>query len=67
MTPTKSNRCDITLHDLHWSSGDMAFWSGHSMVWQVYAHKCDHRILVRAGTQTKAWETALDQARKVVR
>jgi hypothetical protein len=44
----------------------MAFWSGQSVVWQVYAYKYDQRIVVRAGTQTEAWEAASDRARNVV-
>lgn len=67
MTLTTIDSCEAALHELRWSCGDMAFWAGHSMAWQVYAHKCDQRTLVRAGTQTEACEAALDQARKVVR
>ena len=67
MNPAISDNCEAALQDLRWSCGEMAFLSGHSIVWQVYAHKYDQSILVRAGTQTEAWEAALDQARKVVR
>lgn len=55
--------CAHALHRLGWSSGEMAFNNGRAVVWQVYAHRGDQRIVARAPTQSEAWVAAAEQAR----
>jgi hypothetical protein len=54
-----------TLHELGWSCGDLAFDEGDGLIWQVFAHKGDQKILTRSSSQADAWSTAADQAEKL--
>ncbi len=54
--------CAAALHCLGWSCGDLAFDEGNGLVWQVFAHNGEQKILVRAASQADAWSAAADQA-----
>lgn len=43
----------------------MAFDDGQAVVWQVFAHRDDQRIVARAPTQGEAWAAATRQAERV--
>ncbi|HEX3999418.1 MAG TPA: hypothetical protein VHX65_12780 [Pirellulales bacterium] len=60
------DECSNVLHRLGWSCGDMAFNDGRAVVWQVFAHRGDQRIVVRAPRQGEAWAAATRQAMKVI-
>jgi hypothetical protein len=57
------DRAHKLLAILGWSFGDIR----HRGLWQVFAHRDDDRIVVRAPTQAAAWDEALRQAGVVQR
>lgn len=57
--------CQAALHDQEWSCGDMAFHDGPAIVWQVFAHRAEQRIVARAPTQAEAWSLAAEQVRDI--
>ena len=60
--PSTSDDSYAVLHQLGWSCGDTAFRDGATLVWQVYAHRGEQSILVRAMTPREAWRLAAEQA-----
>ena len=64
-TRTTVNACQAVLHDRGWSCGDMAFYDGHAVVLQVFAHQAEQRIAAQAPTQGEAWLAAAEQARTI--
>jgi hypothetical protein len=54
------DRAHRLLALLGWSFGDTYYRDrGELPVWQVYAHRDDDKIVVRASTQAAAWDEAL--------
>ena len=57
------DRAHKLLALLGWSFGDLCYRDrGEPAVWQVYAHRDEDKIVVRAPTQAAAWDEALRQA-----
>jgi hypothetical protein len=50
-----------------WSLGDLAYYDGASVVWQVFGHCNEQRVLARAPGQKDAWRFAAIQIVKVRR
>jgi hypothetical protein len=60
--PNPIDRAHKLLRLLGWSFGEMCFQGREQLVWQVFARRDADRIIVRAPTQTAAWDEALRQA-----
>ena len=41
-----------------WSAGDMALTTAAGLIWMVYAHRGEHRIVAKAASQATAWSEA---------
>lgn len=41
-----------------WSAGDMALTTTTGVLWMVYAHRGEHRIVAKAESQATAWQEA---------
>ena len=59
------SECARTIDDaqrelarLGWSTGDMAVTTPSGVLWLVYAHRGEHRIVVKAASQATAWREA---------
>lgn len=53
------------LHRTGWSAGDLATRTAAGLMWMVFAHRREQRIIGRGDTQHAAWRTALDTARRL--
>jgi hypothetical protein len=56
------DRAHKLLGLLGWSYGESRHLEGERLVWQVYAHRVEDRIVVNAPSQAEAWDEALRQA-----
>ena len=63
--PTPSDQSLTSLHDLGWSCGDVAFYEDKGIVWVVYAHRGDQKVVARAPLQRDAWDSAAEQAERL--
>jgi hypothetical protein len=50
------------LHRAGWSAGDLAIKAAAGVIWTVFAHREEQRIVIRAQTQQAAWQCAADAA-----
>jgi hypothetical protein len=48
-----------------WSVGDLSYHDSGSLVWQVYGHWGEQRVLARAAAQETAWKLAAAQVLEV--
>jgi len=39
-----------------WSSGDVGILEGGKLVWQVYAHKGETKLLAKSANRDEAWQ-----------
>lgn len=46
------------LDRLGWSAGDVALTTAAGVAWMVFAHRGEHRIVVKAASQATAWQEA---------
>ena len=46
------------LHEAGWSIGDMAILTPAGLVWMVFGHCGEERIVAKAPTQADAWRAA---------
>jgi hypothetical protein len=51
--------CQARLHAAGWSIGDMAVRTSKGMMWVVFAHRGDERVVARAQRQAAAWKEAV--------
>lgn len=47
-----------------WSAGDMAMATPSGVVWMVYAHRGEQRIVGKARGEATAWREAVKVARR---
>lgn len=59
------DECHAVLYRAGWSTGDTKAILPTGTVWQVYAHRREHRIVTRAPSQALAWLLAWRQARRL--
>jgi hypothetical protein len=62
MNRSNIDACQITLHELGWSCGDLAYRDDDRVVWQVFARRGEQNIVARATRQRDAWQAAVEQA-----
>jgi hypothetical protein len=53
------------LHAACWSTGDVGVLEVGKLVWQVYAHKGDVKLVAKSENRTEAWQQVVRMAAKV--
>ncbi len=53
------------LHAAGWSIGDMAIYLPAGVVWMVYGHRGEQRIVAKAPQQADAWRQAAKMMRRI--
>jgi hypothetical protein len=54
--------CQSALHNAGWSIGDTAIRTATGVVWMVYGHRGEHRIVAKAPKLEDAWRLAAEIA-----
>ncbi len=61
LVPLTSDAAYSLLHDAGWKIGDTTYADPDSgrLVWMVYAHRGEQKIVARAESQAAAWNEAV--------
>ena len=51
-----------SLHEAGWSTGDIATLANGQLLWHVYSHRGEHKLVAKADSRLEAWQAAVKMA-----
>jgi hypothetical protein len=61
------DRAQQTLYDAHWSTGDTAVQENGKLVWHVYCHRGEQKLVARGQSRIETWQAAVRMAVRLER
>ena len=51
-----------SLHEARWSIGDTATLENGQLIWHVYCHRGEHKLVAKGPSRFEAWQAAVKMA-----